>query len=148
LPVNYAGLALMALGIGLLVAEVVNPTVGALGIGGVISFVVGSVMLMNTGVAGYGVNLGVIAGIAVGASLLLALILWLVLRARRSHAVTGDVAMLADVAELLEPVNAGGEAWVMVRGERWRVHCDTSLPAGAQVRIVRRQGLLLWVVPA
>jgi membrane-bound serine protease (ClpP class) len=148
LPVNYAGLALMALGVGLLVAEVVNPTVGALGIGGVISFVVGSVMLMNTGVAGYGVNLGVIAGIAVCAALLLALILWLVLRARRSQAVTGDVALRADVAELLEPVNAGGEAWVMVRGERWRVHCDAALPAGAQVRIVRRQGLLLWVVPA
>jgi membrane-bound serine protease (ClpP class) len=105
-------------------------------------------MLMNTGVPGYGVNLGVIAGIAVCAALLLALILWLVMRARRSHAVTGDVAMLADVAELLEPVNADGEAWVMVRGERWRVHCDTSLPAGARVRIVRRQGLLLWVVPA
>jgi len=148
LPVNYAGLALMVLGVGLLVAEVVNPTVGALGIGGVISFVVGSVMLMNTGVAGYGVNLGVIAGIAVCAALLLALILWLVLRARRSHAVTGDVAMRADVAELLEPVSAGGEAWVMVRGERWRVRCDAALPAGAQVRIVRRQGLLLWVVPA
>jgi membrane-bound serine protease (ClpP class) len=58
------------------------------------------------------------------------------------------VALRADVAELLEPVNAGGEAWVMVRGERWRVHCDAALPAGAQVRIVRRQGLLLWVVPA
>src|ERR1700677_2620571 len=148
LPVNYAGLALMALGVGLLVAEVVNPTVGALGIGGVISFVVGSVMLMNTGVTGYGVNLGVIAGIAVCAALLLALILWLVMRARRSHAVTGDVAMLADVAELLEPVNADGEAWVMVRGERWRVHCGTSLPAGARGRIVRGRGLLVWVVPA
>ena len=147
LPVNYAGLALMALGVCLLVAEVVNPTVGVLGIGGVISFVMGSVMLMNTGVEGYGVNLGVIAGIAVCAALSLALILWLVMRSRRSQAVTGDIAMRTDIAELLEPVNAGGEAWVMVRGERWRVHCDASLPAGAQVRIVRRQGLLLWVVP-
>src|SRR5574337_900919 len=53
LPVNYAGLALMALGIGLLVAEAVNPTVGALGVGGVVSFVIGSVMLMKTGVPGY-----------------------------------------------------------------------------------------------
>jgi len=147
LPVNYAGLALMALGIGLLVAEAVNPTVGALGIGGVIAFVVGSVMLMKTDVPGYGVNLGVIVGIAVCAAALLALILWLVLRARRLRQVTGDVAMLADVAELLEPVNADGEAWVMVRGERWRARCETSLPAGARVRIVRRQGLLLWVVP-
>ncbi|WP_449429693.1 NfeD family protein [Rhodanobacter umsongensis] len=148
LPVNYAGLALMALGVGLLVAEAVNPTVGALGIGGVISFVVGSVMLMRTGVPGYGVNLGVIAGIAVGAALALGLILRLVLRSRRSRQVTGDQAMLAEFGELLEPVSAAGEAWVMVRGERWRVHCDRALPAGARVRVVRRQGLLLWVEPA
>ena len=61
LPVNYAGLALMALGVGLMVAEAITPTVGALGIGGVISLSLGSVMLMNTGVPGYAVNLGVIA---------------------------------------------------------------------------------------
>ena len=56
--------------------------------------------------------------------------------------------MLAEFGELLEPVSAAGEAWVMVRGERWRVHCDRALPAGARVRVVRRQGLLLWVEPA
>ncbi|MEO7067317.1 MAG: nodulation protein NfeD [Rhodanobacter sp.] len=148
LPVSYAGLALMAMGIGLLVAEAVNPTVGALGIGGVISFVVGSVMLMNTGVPGYAVNLGVIAGIALCAAALLGLIVWLVLRSRRTREFSGDVGMLSDVAQLLEPITAGGETWVMVRGERWRARCETALPAGAHVRIVRRQGLLLWVVPA
>lgn len=148
LPVNYAGLALMALGVGLLVAEAVNPTVGALGVGGVISFVVGSVMLMHTGVPGYGVNLGVIAGIAVCAALALGLILWLVLGSRRSRLVTGDQAMLTEFGELLEPVSADGETWVMVRGERWRARCETALPVGARVRIVRRQGLLLWVEPA
>ena len=72
LPVNYAGLALMALNVAMLVAEAVTPTVGALGVGGVVSFVIGSVMLMNTGVLGYAVNLGVIAGIAVGFAALLA----------------------------------------------------------------------------
>ncbi|MDE2154430.1 MAG: nodulation protein NfeD [Xanthomonadaceae bacterium] len=147
LPVNYAGLALMALGLGLLVAEAANPTVGALGIGGVISFVLGSVMLMNTAVPGYAVNLGVIAGIAVCAAGLLGLLLWLVFRARRSRRVTGDPAMLSETAQLLEPVAAGGEAWALVHGERWRVHCETALPAGARARIVRRQGLLLWVAP-
>lgn len=147
LPVNYAGLALMALGVGLLVAEAVNPSVGALGAGGLVSFVVGSVMLMNTGVPGYGVNLGVIAGIAVCAAALLALIVWLVFRSRRARQVTGDTAMQMDIGELLAPVSAGGEAWVMVRGERWRVRCAVALPAGAQVRVMRRQGLLLWVEP-
>lgn len=147
LPVNYAGLALMALGVGLLVAEAVNPSVGALGAGGMVAFVVGSVMLMNTGVPGYGVNLGVIAGIAAGAAAALGLIAWLVFRSRHARQVTGDAAMLTDVGELLESVSAGGEAWMMVRGERWRVRCDSALPAGARVRVVRRQGLLLWVEP-
>ena len=148
LPVNYAGLALMALGVGLLVAEAVNPSVGALGAGGLVSFVIGSVMLMKTGVPGYGVNLGVIGGLASVAAALLALIVWLVFRSRRAHRVNGDVAMLTEFGELLESVDAGGEAWVMLRGERWRVYCDSTLPAGARVRVVRRQGLLLWVVPA
>ncbi|MBQ4854025.1 nodulation protein NfeD [Rhodanobacter sp. B2A1Ga4] len=148
LPVNYAGLALMALGVGLLVAEAANPSVGAFGVGGLVAFVVGSVMLMNTGVPGYGVNLGVIAGIAMGTAALLALIVWLVFRSRRAHPVTGDSAMLVDTGELLEPVEAGGEAWMLVRGERWRVHSDIALPAGARVRVVSRQGLLLQVEPA
>jgi membrane-bound serine protease (ClpP class) len=148
LPVNYAGLALMALGVGLLVAEAANPGVGAFGAGGLVSFVVGSVMLMNTGVPGYGVNLGVIAGIAVCAAALLALIVWLVFRSRRAHPFTGDAAMLTDIGELLEPVNAGGETWLLVRGERWRARCDCALPAGARVRVVSRQGLLLQIEPA
>lgn len=147
LPVNYVGLALMALGIGLLVAEAVNPTLGVLGIGGVISFVLGSVMLMNTGVPGYAVNLGVIAGIAVCFAGMLMLILWLVLRARRARQATGDEALQSETARLLEPLAAGGEAWAIVHGERWRVRSETALPAGAQARIVRRQGLLLWVAP-
>jgi membrane protein implicated in regulation of membrane protease activity len=54
-----------------------------------------------------------------------------------------------------EPVDAlhahalpGGESWMLVRGERWRVRCDTALPAGARVRVVQRHGLLLRVEPA
>ncbi|MEO7052730.1 MAG: nodulation protein NfeD [Rhodanobacter sp.] len=148
LPVNYAGLALMALGIGLLVAEAVNPTVGALGVGGVVSFVIGSVMLMNTGVPGYAVNLGVIAGIAVGFAALLGLLVWLVLHARRARPFIGDGAMLAEVGSLLQPVAAGGESWMMLHGERWRVRSASTLAVGAAVRVVSRQGLLLWVEPA
>jgi membrane-bound serine protease (ClpP class) len=147
LPVNYAGLALMALGIGLLVAEAVTPTVGVFGVGGLVSFVLGSIMLMNTGVPGYAVNLGVIGGIAVCAAGLLVLIVWLVFRSRRSVQVTGDDAMRSDIAELLEPVGENNETWVLVRGERWRARCATALPGGARVRVVGREGLLLRVEP-
>ncbi len=148
LPVNYAGLALMALGIGLFAAEAVTPALGAFGVGGAIAFVVGSLMLMNANVPGYGVNLGVIAGIAACAAGLLALIVRLAFRARHSRQFIGDQAMLHEVAELLEPIAAGGEGWASVHGERWRVRCESALPAGAHARIVRRQGLLLWVAPS
>lgn len=147
LPVNYAGLALMALGIGLLVAEALTPTVGALGIGGILSFVLGSVMLMHSGTPGYAVNIGVIAGIAVAAALLLALVLWLVFKSRRSQLVSGDELLRDAQGELLAPLQEGVEGWALILGERWRVRAATTLPMGARVRVVRRQGLLLWVEP-
>lgn len=147
LPVNYVGLALMALGVGLLVAEVVVPSFGALGLGGVVAFVVGSIMLLNTDIPGYGINLGVIGGIAFAGIALLGLTLWLLLRARRAHVVSGEQQMLDATGELLQAVSAGGKSWATVYGERWRVRADQTLPAGTPVRVVRREGLLLWVAP-
>jgi membrane-bound serine protease (ClpP class) len=147
LPVNYAGLALMALGVGLLIAEVFTPTMGALGIGGVVSFVVGSIMLLNSNVPGYAVNIGVIGGLAFCAIVLLGLVLYLVMRSRRAHVVSGDQQMLDATGELLEAVEPGREGQALVYGERWRVRSAVPLPAGAKVRVVRREGLLLWVAP-
>ncbi|SFS02326.1 membrane-bound serine protease (ClpP class) [Dyella sp. OK004] len=147
LPVNYAGLTLMALGVALLLTEALTPTVGAVGVGGVIAFVIGSIMLFNTGVPGYAVNIGVIAGIAFCAIALLALILRLVMRARRTRPFSGDEQVLQATGELLQAVQPDSESWALVGGERWRVHCDTSLPAGARVRVLRREGLQLWVTP-
>ena len=147
LPVNYAGLALMALGIGLLLAEAFVPTAGVVGIGGVIAFVIGSIMLFHRGVPGYTVNLGVIAGLAFCAVALLAVLLRLVSHARRATPFVGDEPMRQAGGELLQPVAAGGESWALVGGERWRVHCEVALPAGARVRVSGRHGLLLQVTP-
>ncbi|WP_266182820.1 NfeD family protein [Dyella humicola] len=148
LPVNYAGLALMVLGVGLMLTEALAPSVGAIGIGGLIAFVVGSIMLFNTGVPGYAVNLGVIGGIAFSAAALLTLLLRLVTRSRRARPFNGDAQMLLASGELLQPVDAGGESWARIGGEQWRVRCESALPAGARVRVVGRDGLLLRVTPA
>jgi membrane-bound serine protease (ClpP class) len=145
LPVNYAGLALMGLGIGLLVAEVLAPGLGAPGVGGVISFVFGSILLFDADVPGFAVNLGVIAGIAFCAISLLALLLWLVMRSRRAPRFSGDGSLIEARGELIDAVSAGGESWARVLGERWRVHCEESLPAGTRIRVLRRNGLQLWV---
>ena len=148
LPVSYAGLTLMALGVALLLAETFVPTAGALGVGGVIAFVLGSIMLFRRDVPGYTVNLGVIVGIACCAIVLLALLLRLVMRARRARVFNGKERMLQDTGELLQAVTAGGESWARIGGERWRVRSEAALPAGAPVRVVSRQGLLLRVKAA
>jgi len=146
LPVNYAGLALMVLGIGMVIGEAIMPTVGVLGIGGVVAFVLGSVMLMNTGVPGYTVNLGVIIGLATVAAGVLLVILWAVMRSRRGRPVIGDDGeMLGLPGEVLTAIPVDGEGWVMVRGERWRASAKLALSAGARVCVVSRQGLILWV---
>lgn len=145
LPVSYAGLTLMALGIALLLAEAFIPTAGALGIGGVVAFVLGSIMLFRTDVPGYSVNLGVILGIGCSAMVLLALLLRLVMRARRAHKFNGHEQMLQNTGELLQAVAAGGESWARIGGERWRVQSEAALPAGAPVRVISRHGLLLQV---
>lgn len=146
LPVNYAGLALMVLGIGMVIGEAIMPTVGALGIGGVVAFVLGSVMLMNTGVPGYTVNLGVIIGLATVAAAVLLVILWAVMRSRRGQPVIGDDGeMLGLPGEVTTAIPVDGEGWVLVRGERWRACAKVALPVGTRVRVVSRQGLILWV---
>jgi membrane-bound serine protease (ClpP class) len=146
LPVNYAGLLLMALGVALLIAEISAPSFGVLGFGGIAAFVLGSVLLLDTDVPGFGVNLGVIAGIALAAIALLAVILLLAWRARRAPVVTGSDAMIGQVAEVLEPFT--GEGWALLRGERWRVRCAEPQRMGAKVRVLQMDGLLLTVEPA
>lgn len=147
LPVHYVGLALMALGVALLVGEVIAPTYGALGIGGVIAFVAGSIMLLDTDIPGYSINLGVIGGVAFAGISLLGIVLWLVMRARRAHVVSGEQQMLDATGEMLDAVAAGGSGWAMVYGERWRVRATQDLAAHASIRVTRRKGLLLWVAP-
>ncbi|WP_430388929.1 NfeD family protein [Dyella sp. 20L07] len=148
LPVNYAGLALMAIGVGLMLTEALMPSVGAIGIGGVVAFVIGSIMLFNTGVPGYTVNLGVIGGIAFSAVGVLLLLLRLVTRSRHAQPFNGDAQMLLATGELLQAVDAGGEGWARIAGEQWRVRSESALPVGARVRVIGRDGLLLRVRPA
>jgi membrane-bound serine protease (ClpP class) len=147
LPVNYAGLALMALGVGLVVAEVLTPTLGVIGIGGVAAFTLGSIMLFHGNASGFGVNEGVIAGLALCAILTLGGVIWLLLRARRARPFSGDAQLVDKRGKLLEPLAAGGETWARINGERWRVRSNNGepLPDGARVRATKRDGLVLWV---
>ena len=159
LPISYAGLGLVLLGLGCLVAEAFLPTFGVLGFGGIVSFTIGALMLIDTDVPGYGIPWPVIASLALGGGLLVAGVSSVALRARRRPVVTGAEAMVGSIGEVLDdglqadqPHGAAGTApsaagWARVRGERWRVASSAPLAAGCRVRVTGRHGLLLTVAP-
>ncbi len=146
LPVNYAGLLLMVLGVILIVSEAFVPSFGALGIGGVVAMVVGSVILMDTDVPGFQVAVEAIAGTSLFTSLLLAGILWLALRAWRRPVVSGAEGVEHGEGEVIERVTPEGGV-VRLQGERWSAQSHEPIAPGRGVRVVGRDGLKLRVEP-
>lgn len=146
LPVNYAGLALMVLGVALMIAEAFAPSFGALGLGGVAAFVFGSIMLMDTDVPGYGVNRGVIAGIAATGGGGMLLTMWMFARSRGTPVSTASEALDGQHTTARDAITAGSIGWAMVAGETWQIRPDTDVAAGQRVRVTGRDGLVLTVV--
>ncbi|HKT74328.1 MAG TPA: nodulation protein NfeD [Steroidobacteraceae bacterium] len=145
LSVNYAGLALVVLGVGMIVAEFFFPAFGSLGLGGLIAFVVGSLILFDTDVPGMDIGLPLIAAIATVGGLVVFAIVWLAVRARRHPVVTGVQAMVGDTAEVIDGFIGRGR--VRYGGEVWNARAVPQLHAGQSVRIVKVEGLTLWVEP-
>lgn len=145
LPVNYAGLALIALGLAFMVAEVLMPSFGVLGLGGIVAFVLGAVILIDTEVPGFGIPLGLIAAMAVLSAAVVIGLAGMVVRSRRRAVVSGDATVVGQRARVVSV--GAGEAWVEVAGERWRVRSPASLQAGQTVQVRGRDGLVLDVVP-
>jgi membrane-bound serine protease (ClpP class) len=145
LPVNYAGLALIVLGALLVVAEAFVPSFGALGVGGLIAFVIGSIMLFDTSVPGFEVAMPIIAAIAFVAGLILIGIVWMFGRARRRPVVTGVDQLLGSTAEAIDGFAEQG--LVRLGGELWKARSSAPLRPGQRARVVRVEGLQLWVEP-
>jgi membrane-bound serine protease (ClpP class) len=145
LPVSYAGLALIGLGIALMIAEGFVPSFGSLGIGGVIAFAIGAVILIDTEVPGFGIPLSLVAFLAVLSVAFMVLVGHLALKARRRPVVTGREALVGSMGEVLE-VSAAG-AWARVHGELWQVASREPLAPGAHVRVTGVDGLTLNVTP-
>lgn len=143
LPVNYAGLALIILGIAFMVGEAFWPSFGVLGLGGVAAFVAGALILIDTDLPDYGIPLGLIATVAVGCALLMGATVAVALRSRQRAVVSDN--LVGGTAEVLE--DATGEGWANAGGETWRVVSRVPLRRGQLVRIVARRGVTLEVVP-
>jgi membrane-bound serine protease (ClpP class) len=145
LPVNYAGLALILLGVMLIIAEAFVPSFGALGLGGVAAFVFGSIILLDTDIPGMSIARSVIAGIALTASSLLLIMVYALMRMRRRPAVSGTESMLGKIAEALEDFEQTGP--VFIEGERWNAESGSALRRGQKVRVTHIDGLVLTVTP-
>lgn len=145
LPINYSGLALVFLGLALMVAEAFLPTFGAVGLAGVVAFVFGALMLIDTELPGYGIPVVPVAMLASFAAVLVVLTANVALRTRHRKAVMGTDSLVGSEAEMLD--DAPREGWANVGGETWRVVSDTPLARAQKVRVVGRDGPVLRVAP-
>lgn len=146
LPVNWAGVALMAVGAVLMLAEAFLPSFGVLGIGGVIAFVIGGLFLIDGDVPGFGIPLPFLIGLAIVSAGLLLAIGGFAVRARNRRVVSGREDLIGTIGTVTS-TDAGG-TYAHLHGESWRVDSPTPLAPGDRVRVVAIDGLVLRVESA
>jgi membrane-bound serine protease (ClpP class) len=146
LPVNYAGLGLIVLGIILMIAEVMAPSFGALGFGGIIAMVIGSIILMDTDVPGFAVSRSLIGAIAVVGSLGLMAIIWIAVRARQRPVVSGREELVGAEGLALESFEGAGH--VYIHSERWNAVAEAPIREKQAIVVTGIDGLTLKVRPA
>jgi membrane-bound serine protease (ClpP class) len=143
IPINYAGAALVVVGIGLMVAEVHIGAFGALGVGGIAAFVIGALLMFPARTSGFALSGAVVTGAAIGSAALIVLMLGALVHSRKKPVVTGSEALIGARGEAV--FWEGDEGRVRVHGEIWRARADAPLKAGAPVKVIRRDGLVLLV---
>jgi membrane-bound serine protease (ClpP class) len=146
LPVNYAGLALIILGIAFMIAEVFIPSFGVVGIGGVVAFMIGSVMLIDTDIPGFGIPWSVIVPVGITSALYIFFVGGMALKARKRPVVSGSEELVGSPGEVLEDFD-GKDGWARVHGETWRIRSKQPLTRGQRIRVVHMDGLIFDVEP-
>jgi membrane-bound serine protease (ClpP class) len=145
LPVNYAGLALLSLGIIFMLAEAFAPSFGALGFGGVIAFVIGSIILFDQEGSGYAVSLPLIFALSLITAGFFLFIIGAAIKARERPVVSGQEEMLHASGEVLDDFEGKGR--IRIHGEIWLAESTTPLMRGDKVQVVAVDGLVLKVQP-
>jgi membrane-bound serine protease (ClpP class) len=146
LPVDYAGAALVLLGIAMMVAEAFIGAFGVIGLGGVVAFVIGSIIMFHPNAPGLGLSLSVVIGASVVTAGFFLLGVGLLLRSRRRPVVTGGESLIG--AEGTVVAWKDGEGTIRVQGEIWKARGAAAVQPGARVCVVARDGLVLTVEPA
>ncbi len=145
LPVNYAGLALIGLGIAFMIAEAFLPAFGALGVGGLIAFIIGSVILIDedTVLPGFDIPYALIGGVTVASGAFLFFVIGMAVRNRKRPVVSGREFLIGAEALALEDFEL--EGWARVQGETWRVRSGAPVRQGQRLRVKSIEGLVLTV---
>jgi len=143
LPLDYAGLALVLLGLVFMVAEAVTPSFGILGIGGLAAFTIGAFFLIDTDVPEYQLSTGVIVGTALASGLLLVVVLGYAWRSQTRRVSAGPNPYVGEEATVLDW--SGGEGYVRAQGDRWHAKGNINAQPGDVVRVERIDGLTLTV---
>lgn len=147
LPINYAGMALIILGVVLMVAEAYQPSFGVLGIGGLISFVIGSIILMDTQVPGFGIDISVIIIFTITSALVFIFAVGMAIKARRRPVVSGEEELLNGIGVVVDNFDDQGKGKVTIHSEQWNAVSDFHLLKGQQVSVTKVSGLILHVEP-
>ncbi len=143
LPISYTGLALMLLGLALMIAEAMSPSFGFLGIGGVIAFTFGSVMLIDTDLPAFQIALPIILAITALSALLMIFVVGMIWRARHAPLVSGLAPLVGITTEVVSIDH--GHPFIHLQGENWQVQCSQPLQVGDRVRVTEARGLTLNV---
>jgi len=145
LPINYAGMGLILLGVALMVGEAFAPSFGMLGIGGVIAFVFGSIILIDTDVPGFGIDISVIATFALTSAVLFIFVVGMAIKARRRPVVSGLEELVGGEAIVVNDFDHSGR--VMIHSETWNAQTAIPLRKDQSVRVTAVKGLTLQVEP-
>lgn len=146
LPVNYAGLILVLLGLAFMVSEAFLPSFGILGIGGGISFVIGSIILLNVDIPGYGISWSVIISVVGISCCLFIATLIMVARSRSNNIISGHSTMINNYGKVIKWKKFNGQ--IKVNGEIWQAISSRVLKAGTIVHVIDIKGLTLIVESA
>jgi membrane-bound serine protease (ClpP class) len=145
MPVNWAGLALIGVGVGMLIAEAFLPTFGVVGVGGIVAFVLGSLLLFDTPDATIRVDRGLIVGAAATLGCFALAIGWLVYRTQRQPSSAGAEGMVGKIGEVRRVATSGASLKIFVHGELWDADSDDALAVGEAVEVVHVDGLRVRV---
>jgi len=148
LPVSYTGVLLILFGIFLLVLEVKITSYGLLGVGGVMSLFLGSMMLIDSPLPELQIGLRLIAPVTLAIAAILVFLVTLAVNAQRTAPATGAAAMVDKIGYALTPIDAGGYGSVRAHGEIWTATADDRIDAGTSVRVTAVEGLRLRVASA